>query len=93
MTVGVLRFTLRIPEADSLKARRRAVKSLLERARRRYNVAVAELGPDQVWTRAELAVACVSGSARQADRMLQEVLRWLERETAGMIEDVEMELR
>lgn len=93
MIVGVLRFTLRIPEVGSLKDRRRAVKSLVERARRRYNVAVAEVGDGEAWTRAELAVACVSGSARHADQVLQEVLRWLERETAGQIEDVELELR
>lgn len=92
MVVGILRFRLRMPENDSLKAKRRIVKSLIERTRRRYNVAIAEVDSQDAWQLASLAVACISTSGRHADSMLQEVLRWLERETAGGIEDVRIEL-
>lgn len=92
MVVGVLRLTLQLPEAGSLKDKRRIVKGLIERARRRYNVAVAEVERQEAWREAVLAVVCVSSSGRHADAVLQEVLRWFDRETAGQVAHVEMQL-
>lgn len=93
MVVGVLQVTLSLPEAGSLKDKRRVLQGLMERVRRRYNVAVAEVGRQDDRREAVLAVACVSTSRRHADAVLQEVLRWLERETAGLIAHVETQLR
>ena len=42
MTVGSCRIELRIPESDSLKAKRRVLKSLKDRVQARFNVGIAE---------------------------------------------------
>jgi uncharacterized protein YlxP (DUF503 family) len=91
MVVGVLKLTLRLPEGESLKGKRRAVKSLVDRARRRYNVAVAEVERLDSRQVAVIAVACVSNSSRHASSVLQHVLRWVEQETDGWVEGVEIE--
>ena len=41
MVIGVCRLTISIAESYSLKDKRRVVKSLVERVRHRFNVAVA----------------------------------------------------
>ncbi|HBD85742.1 MAG TPA: hypothetical protein DC056_17210, partial [Dehalococcoidia bacterium] len=41
MNVGVCKLTLRLPENQNLKGKRRVVKSLCERIRIKFNVAIA----------------------------------------------------
>lgn len=62
--MGVALFSIRIGGAASLKDRRQVVRSLLDRLSARFNVSVADLGPDGVWDRCDFAATCV-GSSRQ----------------------------
>jgi uncharacterized protein len=55
--VGVLRLVLRVPDARSLKDKRRGVSSVKERLRARHDVSVAEVGFLEDHQRAVLAVA------------------------------------
>jgi uncharacterized protein len=61
MHVGLLRVTLHIPAAHSLKDRRAVVRRAVERTRARFNVSVAEVGDSNHWQRAQIAVTAVSG--------------------------------
>mgnify|MGYP001824050229 CR=1 FL=1 len=70
MVVGVQTFTLSVPGASSLKAKRSVVKSLKDRLHRRFNVSVAETGLQDTPGRAELTVAVVAGSRSHADALL-----------------------
>ncbi len=77
MPVHVLALTvdLHLPSAHSLKDKRAIVKTILEGARRRYQVSAAETDNQDKWQRAELAFASVSSSATQ----VAEVVDGLER--------------
>jgi uncharacterized protein YlxP (DUF503 family) len=61
MHVGLLRITLHIPAARSLKDRRGVVRRAVDRVRARFNVSVAEVGDSDHWQRATIAVTVVSG--------------------------------
>ena len=50
-TIGVLTLELHIEAAHSLKEKRHVVKSLKERLRGRFNVAVSEIDYHDVWQR------------------------------------------
>ena len=50
-SIGVITFELRIDDAHSLKDKRHYVKSLKDRLRAKFNVAVAEIGDQDVWQR------------------------------------------
>ena len=63
-------FTLSVPGASSLKAKRSVVKSLKDRLRARFNLSVAETGLQDVAGRAELTVAAVAASRALADAVL-----------------------
>lgn len=76
--VGLLIIELHFPEARSLKAKRMVVKSIKERLKRRFNVAVAETGYLELWQRAELAAVSVSGTRKILESELQAINRDLE---------------
>lgn len=73
MFVGVLRFSLQIPGARSLKDRRSVVRSLKERAQARLHVSIAEVGNVEDPRRATFGVAVVSSSATVCDQVLSSV--------------------
>lgn len=73
MFVGVVRIELHLPAARSLKDKRQVIQSLKERIRHRVHAAVAEVDHQDLWQRAALGVAVVSGEAHQVDEMLQSV--------------------
>ncbi|NUO50155.1 MAG: DUF503 domain-containing protein [Polyangiaceae bacterium] len=73
MFVGVLRLGLSIVGAQSLKDRRRVVKSFKERVQARFRVSAAEVGELEHPKRAWIAVAVVANEAAQCDSVLEEV--------------------
>jgi hypothetical protein len=93
LTVGVMRFVMHLPESGSLKSKRQVVSGLLRRLRQELKVAAAEVGEQDRWQLAELAVTCVSGDSRHADEMLAKALHFVERHADGtQIVDVKTEL-
>jgi uncharacterized protein YlxP (DUF503 family) len=78
MFVGIVRIELHIPAATSLKDKRSVVRSLKERIRERVHASVAEVDYQDLWQRAALGVAVVSGEHRQVGEMLQSVRRLVE---------------
>ncbi len=70
MFVGVLRLTLQIPGARSLKDRRRVVRSFKDRLRAKLQLSVAEVGALDLHQMAVIGVAAVSNDAAQIDEML-----------------------
>ena len=73
MFVGILRIELHIPGASSLKGKRAVVRGLKERIRQRVHAAVAEVDHQDLWQRAAIGVAVVSGESRQVSEMIQSV--------------------
>ncbi len=79
MHVGASRIELRIRGMRSLKEKRKVVKSIIAEIGRAYPVAVAEVDHQDLWQRADLGVAVVSGSPGHVDRMLTAIEIDLER--------------
>lgn len=79
MSVHVLTLAvqLHLPQCRSLKDKRAVVKSITDGARRRFAVAAAETDHQQTWQRAEVAFACVSGSAGHASDVIDGVERFV----------------
>lgn len=73
--IGVLEVELYLPEARSLKDRRRVARSLKDRAVNRYHVAAAEVGDADRPRRLTLAFTTVAGS----HSTVQQTLDTLER--------------
>lgn len=67
-----------IPAAHSLKEKRAVVKSMLTRARQKFNVSGSEIDHQNVWQRTRLAFVTVSSSKEVADKEIARVLQFLE---------------
>ncbi len=79
--VGVITFELRLDDAHSLKDKRHYVKSLKDRLRGKFNVAVSEIDYQDVWQRGLIAAVTVSPDQARAELVLQLV----EREAAALL--------
>jgi len=74
MPVGLLTLELQIPEARSLKDKRQVLRSLKDKLRRRFNVAVAELDFHDVWNASLIGVVTLSNAQQHVEETLQLVL-------------------
>ena len=90
MNVSVCKTTLRLPENQSLKGKRRVIGSLRGRIRNKFNVAVAEVGDNNLWQTAVLGISCVGNDARHTDEVVSAVIGFIE-STREDIEIVEVE--
>jgi len=71
--VSLLTIELMIPWAQSLKDKRRAVRSLKDRLRSRFNASVSEVALHDKWQRATIAVCVVDGDRRQLESVMTQV--------------------
>ena len=92
-TIGMARLGIYLPEALSLKDKRKVVRSLSQRVRDRFNVAIAEVEDLDDMRVATLALACVSNSAPHADQMLATVIAFIDRTVEiGALAEIQTEL-
>jgi uncharacterized protein len=68
VVVGVIVWELEVFGAQSLKDKRRVVKSLKERLQSRFKVSAAETRHQDLWQRAEIAACVVAGEQRHVTR-------------------------
>jgi uncharacterized protein YlxP (DUF503 family) len=93
MHVGVARVALHLAENGSLKGKRMVVKSVVQRVRNRFNVAVAEVDTQDAWRVATLGLVCVSDDPRHANEMLSKIVDFIESERLDAdVGEVELEL-
>ena len=79
MYVAACRVTLRLAASRSLKDKRQVVRSLSERLRRQFNLAVAEVDEQDVWQTAVLGLAAVSNTPAHAETQLERAVEEIER--------------
>ncbi len=77
MVIAVLQFQLTIPHSQSLKDKRRVVKSLKDRLHREHMVAVAEISALDEHQTAIMALTLVSNSAPHASEVIDRVVEKL----------------
>ena len=92
MLIGVLSLKLYIAGNASLKDKRRVIKALKDKLRNRFNVAVSEVGNNDVWQNAELAVATVGTDKRHVNSLLSHVVKFVESSRSAEIISFNTEL-
>lgn len=92
MTVGIARITFRLHGNQSLKAKRRVVKSLIDKSRHRFNVSVAEVADQDVYQRATIGVAVVGSDGPLLNSLLDRIVNYMESMHLADLVDHEIEL-
>jgi hypothetical protein len=90
MTVGIARVTFRLHGNQSLKEKRKVVKSLVDKSRHRFNVSVAEVADQDRHQKAVLGVAVIGSDARVLNAVLDHILAFME--SMGVADLVEREI-
>ena len=91
MHIGVCKIQLRISESRSLKAKRRVIKSLVNRLKNRFNVAVAEVEALDAHQFAVLAAVSVSNDAAHVNKIISHVITFVETNVDAELVDYETE--
>ena len=72
-------FDLHVANSQSLKEKRRVIKSIKEKLKNRFNVAVCEFGDLSLWQRSQLGIVTCSNDRAVVDSTIRMVTSFLER--------------
>ena len=92
MYVGIMQVDLELAGPRNLKERRSIVNSLRDRIRKRFQAAVADVGPQTVYTELTLGISVVSNEARHARARCDAILAWLESQPAAQVLECQTEI-
>jgi hypothetical protein len=92
MVVGILQLRLMIRDAQSLKDKRRIVKSLRDRIRNRFNVSVSEVDSLDLRQQATLGIALATNDRVFADQVLAKVVDLVRATPGAVLVDYETEI-
>jgi len=92
VTIGLMHMDFLVPEARSLKDKRRVVKSLKQLLRNRFNCSIAETDFLELWGRCRLSVCVVSGDSRHANAELNEIVQFSANKNGQELLDYRIEM-
>jgi uncharacterized protein YlxP (DUF503 family) len=78
LIVGVCRLTLMAPESHSLKEKRMVLRSIKDRTRLKFNVAIAEVGSQDNWQEAVLGFAVVANEKTFVQQMVDKIVSFID---------------
>ena len=79
MFVGVLVIEIMIYSSTSLKEKRIVLKSLKDRLKNKFNIAIAEIGFQDKWQRSQLGIVTISNQHSHLENSLQKIFEYLDR--------------
>ena len=83
------KLTFYIPHSASLKDKRQLRRSLIEKARQKFNASVAEVDTQDMYQTLTIGVAVVSGCFSHGQNSLEEIIRFMESHTDAELTAIE----
>lgn len=77
MNTGICKLQLHIPGNQSLKEKRRVVKSIISKLHNQYNISVAEVADHDLWQLATLGISCVSNNGQLIDETFTKIINFI----------------
>ena len=91
MIVLSAKLTYRIAYARSLKDKRMVARSLIDKTRQRFNASIAEVDTLDTYQILTIGIAVVSGETAHAQNSLDEIIRYMEKQTDAELTEVEID--
>jgi hypothetical protein len=92
LIIGVCRLTLITPESHSLKEKRTVVRSIKDRTRLKFNVAIAEVGSQDNWQEAVIGFAVVANEKIFVQEMVAKIVNYIDSLALAKIVDEEKDI-
>lgn len=78
MNVGIIKFSLQLPGNQSLKGKRKIIKSLCQKIRNTFEVSVAEVASNDDLKYAVIGISVVSNDPRVLQQVIAQILSFLQ---------------
>jgi uncharacterized protein YlxP (DUF503 family) len=88
MIVSMIQIIFEIPDADTIKEKRRILRSVKDRLQRRFNMSVAEVDLQDSLSFAQIGGALVSNSRSFGESVLHKAFELIERDVPVRIQDM-----
>lgn len=92
MVVGIGTIVLRLQGNNSLKGKRKVVKSIVTRLQNNFNASVAEVGANNIHQRAEIGLAFVGNNRRVINAKLDKALNLIDTMQLAEVIDTDIEI-
>jgi uncharacterized protein YlxP (DUF503 family) len=92
MVIGICQLDLRIAENHSLKGKRHVIRKLIDRVKNQFNVAISEVGDNDLWQRAKIGICTVGNDRRYINSSLDKVVDFIEKMNLVEMVHTEMEI-
>lgn len=93
MIVGLTTIDIHIPLSSSLKEKRRILNPLKSRIKNKFNVAISEVGYNDTWQRALIAITTVGNETSIVNSVLSEAVKEIEKDFNVQIINFKTELK
>jgi uncharacterized protein YlxP (DUF503 family) len=92
MVVGVCHLELYLHDNFSLKGKRQVLRSIVQRARKRFNIAIAEVAEQDLWQKAVLGICAVGNDRQRVNSTLDQVINFIEETQLTDVADSQIEI-
>jgi len=92
MVIGVCQLDFRISENQSLKGKRHVIRKMIDRVRHQFNVAISEVGDNDLWQRGQIGICTVGNDRRHINSSLDKVIDFIEKMNLVEMVRTEMEI-
>jgi uncharacterized protein YlxP (DUF503 family) len=92
MVIGVCQLELFLHENFSLKGKRQVLRSIVQRARKKFNISIAEVEGQDLWQKAVLGVCAVGNDRQWVNSILDQVINFIENTQLTDVADFQIEI-
>jgi uncharacterized protein YlxP (DUF503 family) len=92
MVIGVCQLELLLHENFSLKGKRQVLRSIVQRARKRFNISIAEVEGQDLWQKAVLGICAVGNDRQWVNSILDQVINFIENTQLTDVADSQIEI-
>ncbi|MGM0410145.1 MAG: DUF503 domain-containing protein [Bacillota bacterium] len=92
MLIGLINFDLYLPMVSSLKEKRSIIKSLTEKSRNKFNLAVAETDNNDLWKNSNISAVTVSNERKHIDQLFSKYINFVDDITEVELRDYKIEI-
>lgn len=81
MIVIGLRLELYLPGVNSLKEKRRLIKSLIDKIKNKFNVSISEIDDQDIWQRSVIGIVSVSNTRKPIERTFTSIIELVDQKS------------
>lgn len=92
MYICIVKIKLHLYSPQSLKEKRSIIKSVTEKTRHKFHIAIAEVGDQELWQSSILGLSMVSNDKIKLEKIMTRITDYIENNIEGDIISIQHEI-